>query len=46
MSGIWQSVWIEYAADIYLHRVKITPDLEKLTALVEVFISSQEETLW
>ncbi len=45
VSGIWQSVWIEYAADIYLHRVKITPDLEKLTALVEVFISSQEETL-
>lgn len=42
-TGIWQSVWLEYAAELYLKRVKITPDVEKLQALCEVFLSKPEK---
>lgn len=43
-TGIWQTVWLEYVGEVYLQRVKYTPDLRSLTALCEVFISSMEET--
>lgn len=43
-SGIWQSVWIEYVPEIYLKRVKITPDLPGLCAKVELFLSSNQLT--
>lgn len=43
-TGIWQPVWIEYAGDVYFKQVKITPDLDQLSALCEVFLSSPEET--
>lgn len=39
-TGIWQSVWAEYVPDIYLERIKITPDLTHLSAKVEVFLSA------
>ena len=38
-TGIWQSVWLEYTAEVYLRRVKLTPDVERLTALCELFLS-------
>ncbi|MCL2035717.1 MAG: glycoside hydrolase family 2 [Oscillospiraceae bacterium] len=44
-TGIWQSVWLEYAGDIYAARVKITPDTKTLTALCEVFLSSHDKTV-
>lgn len=41
-TGIWQSVWLEYAGVSYLKRVKVTPDVKSLTALCEVFVSCDE----
>ena len=41
-TGIWQSVWIEYAGDVYLRRVKITPDVDRMQATYELFLSSSE----
>lgn len=38
-TGIWQDVWVEYTGDIYVKRIKLTPDLEKNMALCEVFLS-------
>lgn len=43
-TGIWQSVWLEYAGETYVKRVKITPDVNNLTALCEVFLSADEDT--
>lgn len=43
VTGIWQSVWLEYAGACYLKRVKATPQLSDLTALCEVFVSCDEE---
>lgn len=40
VTGIWQPVWIEYVPQNYLERVKITPDVEKMTASVELFTVS------
>ncbi len=42
-TGIWQSVWLEYVGEIYIKRIKITPDLEHNLALCEVFISSMKK---
>ena len=39
-SGIWQPVWLEYAGSAYFTQIKITPDVERLQALCEVFLSS------
>lgn len=36
-TGIWQTVWLEPVSDIYLERVKLTPDIEKKTLEVEYF---------
>lgn len=44
VTGIWQSVWIEYVPKDYLKRVKITPDLNTLTAVCELFVSSRQKT--
>lgn len=44
-TGIWQSVWLEYVPEVYLEKVKITPDLKALTAVCELFLSSHEETV-
>ncbi|NLB91773.1 MAG: glycoside hydrolase family 2 [Clostridiales bacterium] len=38
-TGIWQSVWLEYAGSTYLKRIKITPDVSTFTALCELFLS-------
>lgn len=39
VTGIWQSVWLEYAGGIYISRVKCTPDVARLEALCELFVS-------
>jgi beta-galactosidase/beta-glucuronidase len=41
-TGIWQSVWLEYAGKPYIKRIKATPDLERNEVLCEIFISSME----
>lgn len=43
-TGIWQSVWLEYVGEVYLKRVKYTPDVSNLTALCEVFVTGTEDT--
>lgn len=43
-TGIWQSVWLEYAGGSYLKRIKITPDTANLSAFCEIFLSCDEET--
>jgi beta-galactosidase/beta-glucuronidase len=42
-TGIWQSVWLEYAGKTYIKRIKATPDLERNEVLCEIFISSMEK---
>ena len=37
VTGIWQSVWLEYTAQKYVERVKSTPDVRALAAMCEVF---------
>lgn len=47
-TGIWQSVWLEYVGDVYIKRIKITPDLDNNSALYEIFLpenSSAEVSL-
>lgn len=41
-TGIWQSVWLEYAGKSYIKRIKATPDLDRNEVLCEVFVSSME----
>lgn len=41
-TGIWQPVWLEYTGKTYIQRIKITPCIDTLTALVEVFLSSEK----
>lgn len=40
-TGIWQSVWMEYAGSTLLQRVKATPDLTTHSARVEVWVDSK-----
>lgn len=42
-TGIWQDVWVEYTGDIYVKRIKVTPDLEKNVAFCEVFLSDNRK---
>lgn len=39
-TGIWQSVWLEYAGETYITKVKITPNVKEQSALCEIFISN------
>lgn len=42
-TGIWQSVWLEYAGRNYIRRIKITPEFARNMALLEVFASAMEK---
>lgn len=44
-TGIWQSVWLEYAGEAYLKRIKITPNTASLSALCEIFLSCDQDTV-
>ena len=39
MTGIWQSVWLEYTGKTYITKIKITPNINDLSALCEIFLS-------
>lgn len=43
-TGIWQSVWIEYVGSTYVKHVKLTPDVDSLTAECELFLSSYADS--
>ncbi len=45
ITGIWQSVWLEYVGKVHLKRVKYTPDVSSLSVLCEVFVSDTEDTM-
>ena len=38
-SGIWQTVWIEGVPDLYIERMRMTPDIDKGTLLLEAFLN-------
>ena len=42
ISGIWQSVWMEYVPENYIKRIKITPDTSGID--IEVFGGEEEKT--
>lgn len=42
-TGIWQSVWLEYAGENPILRAKLTPDLKNRTARCEVFLSKPQD---
>ena len=39
-TGIWQSVWLEFTGRDYIQHIKLTPDVDSLTAACEVEIST------
>lgn len=43
VTGIWQSVWLESVGTAYLKKLKITPDINTLTAQCELFVSTPLE---
>lgn len=44
-SGIWQSVWLEYIGEVYIERIKLTPDIDRRTLSTEVFLDGINEDL-
>ncbi|WP_246608508.1 glycoside hydrolase family 2 protein [Paenibacillus agaridevorans] len=41
-TGIWQTVWLEPVSEIYIERVKLTPDIDANTCSLRVFVSGLE----
>ncbi len=39
-TGIWQTVWLEYLPEAYIKYAKFTPDVDRLEAGAEVYVSS------
>lgn len=46
-SGIWQTVWLESVPDIYIEKIKITPDIDasKITVRVETNKSAKNNKI-
>ncbi len=44
-TGIWQTVWIEYVPEIYIRRIRITPDLDNERVKVETEVQNSNPTL-
>ncbi len=40
-SGIWQTVWLETTGEVYIDRIRLTPDIEKKTVTAEVFLDQR-----
>lgn len=38
-SGIWQTVWLETTSDLHIDKIRVTPDIDKKNALLEVFLN-------
>ena len=47
-TGIWQTVWLEWANETFLENVRLTPDAVNASLLIEAEISGNTEgvTLW
>lgn len=47
-TGIWQTVWLEWANETFLKNVRLTPDAANASLLIEAEISGNTEgvTLW
>lgn len=47
-TGIWQTVWLEWANETFLENVRLTPDAANASLLIEAEISGNTEgvTLW
>lgn len=44
-SGIWQTVWLEAVPDIYLERIRLTPDIDRRCVEGEFYFSNLTEHL-
>ncbi|ANY69020.1 glycoside hydrolase family 2 [Paenibacillus sp. BIHB 4019] len=42
-TGIWQSVWLEPVAPIYVSRIRLTPDIDRNELRLQAFISGFKE---
>lgn len=42
-SGIWQTVWIEQVCDNYIEKIKLTPDIDRGVAEVELVFAREAE---
>lgn len=40
VTGIWQTVWLEYKDEVFLRQVKFTPDIDRRAACAEVWVST------
>lgn len=38
-SGIWQTVWLETAGDVYIDRIRMTPDIDAKNISIEVYLN-------
>ncbi len=38
-SGIWQTVWLEAVGELYVDKFRITPDIDRKSALTEIFLN-------
>ena len=39
-SGIWQTVWLEAVGEVYIDKIRLTPDIDKGNVLLEMFLDS------
>ncbi len=37
-SGIWQTVWLEAVGELYIDKLRMTPDIDRKTLLTEVYL--------
>lgn len=40
-SGIWQTVWLEAVGEVYIDKIRLTPDIDKKCVLGEVFLDRE-----
>jgi beta-galactosidase/beta-glucuronidase len=43
-SGIWQTVWLEAVGDIFIDKVRLTPDIDRKNVLAEIFLDKEPYT--
>lgn len=44
-SGIWQTVWLEAVGEVYIEKIRLTPDIEKKTVGAEVYLNKNPEAM-
>jgi len=40
-SGIWQTVWLETVGEVYIDKIRLTPDIDKRNVLLETFLDRE-----